>query len=216
MLDEEVKKEIEKFNGLIDEEAARLLVMERMGKLTLPKINELEEGNVSLYAKVESMSRKKNVVKAVIGDETGHCLLNLWHHNVGIARYIKEGDVIRIANAWVREGKCGKEINVGKFGMIEKVDKEIKTSIDFGVKKGIFSLKGILNKKFPTQVYLGDEEHFTCKIIVDFHEIYLLDERAKDIQKFKEGEKIALLWLCRKNGRIYANELSRIRRLSQG
>jgi len=210
VLDEEIKKEIEKFNGLIDEEAARLLVMERMGKLTLPKISELEEGNASLYAKVESISKKRKMVKAVVGDETGHCLINFWHHNIAIARYIEEGNVIKVANAWVKNGKCGKEINVGKFGMVEKVDRKIETKIEFGIKNGIFSLRGTLQKIFPTQVYIGNEEHFIRKIIVNLYEIYLLDERAKDIQNFREGEEVVLLWLCKKNGRIYANETSKV------
>jgi len=50
------------------------------------------------------------------------------------------------------------------------------------------------------------------KIVVDLMEVYLLNERAKDMQNFNEGDEVLLLWLCKKNGRIYANELSKILR----
>ncbi|HEC75839.1 MAG TPA: hypothetical protein ENI33_01090 [Thermoplasmatales archaeon] len=212
MIDEEIKKEMEKFNWLIDEETAKLLVMEKQGKINLMKITDLKEGNVSLYAKIESMgTRKKNFMNAIIGDETGFCLMKLWDHNVNFAHYLKEGDVVRIANAWVRKGIYGIEINVGKYGMIEKTNKKIKTSLQFGIKEGIFNIKGVLNKKYPTQVYIGEKETFIRRIKVDDMEIYLINEMAKKIQNVEERKEITLLWLHKKNNRIYADELSKIK-----
>ncbi len=210
MLNDEARKEIERFDGLIDEEAAQLLAIERMGKLELAKIGELDEGKGSFYAKIESIWIADKMAKAIVGDETGHCLLNFWHHNIEVARNLHEGDVIKVVNAWIGKGKCGMEANVGKFGMVEKVSREIKTKIEFGIKEGIFNLKGILQKIYPTEVFLGGKEYFVRKIIVDLMEIYLINERARDMQNFEEGEEVVLLWLCRKNGRIYANELSKI------
>lgn len=216
MIEDEIKKEMEKFNWLIDEETAKLLLMEKKGKINLMKIKDLVEGNASLYAKIESIgSRRKNFVNAVIGDETGFCLMRLWDKNINFAHYLKEGDVIRIANAWVREGLYGIEINVGKYGMIEKADKKIETLIQFGVKEGIFNIKGVLNKKYPTQVYLGEKEKFIRKIIVDEKEVYLIDEMAREIQNVEEGKEIALMWLHKKNDRLYADEISRIKVLDR-
>lgn len=214
---DEVKKEMEKFNWLIDEETAKLLVMEKNGKINLMKIKDLVEGSASLYARVESIgSRKKNFVNAVIGDETGFCLMRLWDKNVNFANYLEEGDVIRIANAWIREGFYGMEVNVGKYGMIEKTDREIKTCIQFGIKEGIFNIKGVLSKKHPTQVYLGEKERFIRRIKVDDKEIYLINEMAKEIQNVEEGKEITLMWLHKKNDRIYADEISKIRILDKG
>ena len=212
MLDDEIKKEIEKFDGLIDEEAARLLAMERMGEIELIKVGELKEGKGSFYAKIESLWAGEKMAKAVVGDETGHCLLNFWHQNVDVAKGLREGEVIKVVNAWIKEGKCGIEANVGKFGMVEKVNREIETRMEFGIKEGIFNLKGTIQRIYPTEVYLGEREYFVRKIVVDLMEVYLLNERAKDMQNFNEGDEVLLLWLCKKNGRIYANELSKILR----
>lgn len=211
----EVKREIEEFNGLLDEETAYLLVMEKMGKLRRNKIKDLigkVSSKVSLYAKIESFGKKeRDFANAIIGDETGHCVLKLWEHNAHIANYLEEGDVIKIANGWCKEGAYGLEINVGKYGLIEKINKEIKTKKEFGIKKGIFCLRGILRKKYPTKVYIGEKEKFVAKILIDDYEIFLFDERVRDIQKFREGDEIAILWLYKNgSGKINATDFSRI------
>lgn len=208
---DEIAEEIERFNGLIDEETAKLLVMEKKGLLKKKKIVEIKEGTASLFAKIESIGKKrKNFVNVVIGDETGHCIMKLWNHQMKNLIFLKEGDVIRIANAWAKKGIYGLEINVGKYGLIEKVDKKIETKLEFGKKDGIFNLSGKLIKKYPTEVYFENEEKFIRKILVDDNEIFLFDEKVKDVQNVMEGQKIALLWLYSKNGRIYATDFSKI------
>lgn len=211
-MDEEIKEEMEKFDYMIDEEVARLLVLEKKHQIRRRKIAEIDEGSVALYAKIESFGKKwKNGVMAIIGDETGHCILRLWKHNAKIAEYLEEGDVIKIANGWAKSGAYGLEINVGKFGIIEKVEKKIITNIKFGIREGIFCLKGVLKKKFPTEIYFENEgERFFKKILVDEKEIFLFDERVKEVQRFCEGEEIVLLWLYKKNDKIYATDFSRI------
>lgn len=206
-----MQEEIRRFNGLLDEEAARLLVMSRRGELPRTTIGNLKETTVSLVARVMHIgTSKRDVVKMVVGDETGYALLNLWDHTAGFARHVNEGDVIRVANAWVRKGRYGMEINVGKYGTVERLEQEIPAPIIFGEREGLFNLKGTLVKKFPTTMYVDDVEHFVCRIVVDGDEIFLLDERARDIQRFCEGDPLALLWLYRRNGRIYADEWSKI------
>lgn len=210
-MDSEVQEEIKRFNGLIDEEAARLLVMARKGELPQITISNLKESTLSLTARVMHVgTREKDVVKMVVGDETGYALLKLWDHNVGVARHVREGDSIHVANAWVKKRSYGMEINVGKYGMIERVERDIPAPITFGKREGLFNLKGTLVKKFPTTMYVDDVEHFMCRIVVDGDDIFLLDERARDIQRFCEGDTIVLLWLYRRNGGIYADEWSKI------
>ncbi len=208
---DEIRKEIEKFNGLLDRETAYLLVMEKKGKLKRKKIKDLKKGKASLIAKIESIGRKReNFINMVIGDETGHCILKLWDYLTNIAKYLKEGDIIRIANGWIKKGVYGTEINVGKYGIIEKLNGRIETKLEFGIKEGIFNLKGVLRKKYPTNVYFQNKEKFVAKIFLDEHEILLFDERARDIQKFKEGDEVVLFWLYKGN-KIYATDFSRIK-----
>ncbi|MBC7128603.1 MAG: hypothetical protein H5T45_02585 [Thermoplasmatales archaeon] len=207
----EIETEIEKFDWLIDEETARLLLMEKNKLIERKKIKEAE-GNVAIDAKIESKGKiyEKKAI-AVIGDESGHCVLKLWDENKKILNYLNEGDCVRIANGIARTGIYGLEINVGKFGSISKIDKKIETKIKFEEGDGIFCLKGKIEKKFPTNLFIDENyEKFSRKIIVDGKEIYLFDERAKDVSKINEGSDVILLWIYKRNGKICATSFSKI------
>ncbi|MBC7081445.1 MAG: hypothetical protein H5T44_04305 [Thermoplasmatales archaeon] len=206
---DEINLEMEKFDWLIDEETTKLLLMEKNNLIKRKKIIEAE-GNVAIDAKIESKGKidEKRAI-AIIGDESGHCVLNLWDENKKILNYLNEGDVIRIVNGFAKKGIYGLEINVGKFGSVAKINKKIETKIDFGEKDGIFCLKGKIERKFPTELIIdGNYEKFSRKIIVDGREIYLFDEKVKDASGV-EGE-IILLWLYKRNGKIYAGSFSKI------
>ncbi|MEM2935504.1 MAG: hypothetical protein QXF32_03985 [Candidatus Thermoplasmatota archaeon] len=208
---DEINAEMEKFDWLIDEDVAKLLLMEKNRLIERKKIMEAE-GNVAIDAKIESKGKiyEKNSI-AVIGDESGHCVLKLWDENKKILNYLNEGDCVRIANGIARRGIYGLEINVGKFGNINKTDKKIETKMEFVEKDGIFCIKGKIEKKFPTNVFIDENyEKFSRKIIVDGREIYLFDERARDANKINEGEDIILLWVYKRNGKIYATSFSKI------
>ncbi|MEM1514066.1 MAG: hypothetical protein QXW78_01300 [Candidatus Thermoplasmatota archaeon] len=208
---DEIKAEMEKFDWLIDEDVAKLLLMEKNRLIERKKIMEAE-GNVAIDAKIESKGEiyEKKAI-AVIGDESGHCVLKLWDENKKILNYLSEGDCIRIANGIAKKGIYGLEINVGKFGRVSKIDKKIETRIEFGEKDGIFCIKGKIEKKFPTRVIIDKNcEKFSRKIIVDGKEIYLFDEKAREINKINEGNEIILLWVCKRNGKIYATSFSKI------
>jgi len=202
---EEIRKKIDEYDGLIDEEAARMLIF----GANLPKIAEAE-GNTGLYAKVLSVGKirkvgKSRVKNAVIGDESGCCLLALWDEKAKVE--IKEGNVIKIIDGWVRYGYYGKEINVGKRGTIRKVDKDVST----GDCSNFFNFSGILMKKYPTQVYFnGDAEMFSAKIVVDDKEIILLDERIKDVIGLPIGTKVGIKWAYSEKGKLYLNDFGRI------
>ena len=202
----DIREEIEKFDGLIDEETARLLLMEKNFLIERKKIKEAT-GNVALDAKIESIGKGA----LVIGDESGHCILKLWGENKKILEYLREGDCIRIVNGFVREGIYGLEINVGKFGSISIINKKIETKIDFGERNGIFCIKGKIEKKFPTKLFIENNyERFSKKIIVDGKEIYLFDEIVKDANRISDGEEIVLLWVYKRSDKIHATSFSRI------
>ncbi|MCD6481037.1 MAG: hypothetical protein J7L31_02030 [Thermoplasmata archaeon] len=205
-MDDETRRIMEEFGNLIDEETAKMLAMEKRGERRGSRIKELREGKTWLYGVVEKIAKEENPLLAVLGDETGHCILKIWEETYDIT----EGDVIKIVNAWVKRGMRGMEVNVGKYGRIVKMEGSIETKIVFGKEEGLFNLRGTVERIYPTQVYLGKNETFVRKIIVDREEIYLLDEMAKEMNRFKENEEIVLLWLHERNGRIYGDEVSMI------
>ncbi len=68
------------------------------------------------------------VAEALVGDETGCILLNLW--NDDIDRF-EVGDVIEIRNGYVKLFKGFMRLNIGKNGEAKKVDEEpSKVNID--------------------------------------------------------------------------------------
>jgi len=64
---------------------------------------------------VETRFGKASVATAILEDESGRVLLNLWRHQIDL---VKEGDVIRVENAFTRVYKGKIELNVGSRGKI--------------------------------------------------------------------------------------------------
>ena len=90
------------------------------------KIKDLKPGmdGVTITARVVSVSEPRKVstrygealvAQAVIEDETGSAVLNLWRDQV---KLVKPGDVIRVENAFTKEFRGRIELNVGKSGRI--------------------------------------------------------------------------------------------------
>ena len=196
---------MKKFDGLLDGEAVEILIQ----GAKLPKIKEAE-GSVGLYGRVLSVGKikdaGKNIVRNVlIGDETGCCIVALWGENA--KKEIKEGDVIKIINGFVKQGYYGKEINVGERGEVRIVEKDItaKNCNNF------FTIEGKLVKKLPTSVYVnGGKERFIKRIFVDKHCIFLVNERIKDINEIETGSYIKIKWAYMKNGKIFVDDIGRI------
>lgn len=62
------------------------------------------------------------VAEALVGDETGCILLNLWDEDIGT---FEVGDVIQIRNGYVRLFRGSMRLNIGKYGEAEKLEEEI-------------------------------------------------------------------------------------------
>jgi replication factor A1 len=58
------------------------------------------------------------VVTAVIEDDSGSIQLTLWNEQIDI---VKEGDTIKIENAYVKEWQGEKQLNIGRLGKLDKV-----------------------------------------------------------------------------------------------
>jgi len=63
-----------------------------------------------------------NVAEALIGDETGCVLLNLWEDDI---EKVDEGDVITIRNGYVKLFKGSMRLNIGRYGQTEKIEEDI-------------------------------------------------------------------------------------------
>ena len=84
-----------------------------------PGMRDIEiTGIITSMGDVRSVNTRfgpAQVSQAVLQDEAGSILLNLWRDQIRIAR---EGDRIMIENAFVRTFKDQLELNVGKDGKI--------------------------------------------------------------------------------------------------
>ncbi len=89
--------------------------------------------SANLRVKVVSKGEPKSVVskkygsthqvaEALVGDETGCVLLNLW--NKDIDRF-EVGDVIHIRNGYVKLFRGFMRLNIGKYGEAKKSDEEM-------------------------------------------------------------------------------------------
>jgi len=90
------------------------------------KIKDVRPGmeNITLTVRVISVSKPRKVMtrygealvaNAVVADETGEIVLNLWRGQVSL---VKPGYIIRIENAFARQFKDRIELNVGSRGRI--------------------------------------------------------------------------------------------------
>ena len=62
------------------------------------------------------------VAEALVGDETGCILLNLWDEDIG---RFEVGDVIQIRNGYVRLFRGSMRLNIGRYGEAEKLEEEM-------------------------------------------------------------------------------------------
>jgi replication factor A1 len=87
----------------------------------------------NLRVKVVSKGEPKNVVskrddstyrvaEALVGDETGCILLNLWDEDIG---RIEAGDVIQIRNGYVSLFRGSMRLNIGKYGKAVKLEENM-------------------------------------------------------------------------------------------
>ncbi|MGC8646977.1 MAG: OB-fold nucleic acid binding domain-containing protein [Thermoplasmata archaeon] len=128
----EMKKKI--FNNLLNDDAIAYIIVDELGRNpgNFTKISNLIDGvNVSLKVKVEKIQNteeftsKKNknykFKKLTVSDDSGSIDLILWNDEIDLYRWIKENDDIIIRNCYVKQGKDGLHISLGKWGIITKI-----------------------------------------------------------------------------------------------
>ena len=91
--------------------------------------------------------------------------------------------------------------------MLKQKDVDIKVKCSHFI-----NFKGILEKKYPTEVYInGEKERFFMKIVVGGREFILVDERIMDMRGVGIGEYVEIKWAYEKNGRLYVDDVGRIK-----
>jgi len=69
---------------------------------------------------VETRYGPARVAQAILKDETGTIILNLWRDQVD---RVRTGDIVRVRNAFVRTFRDQMELNVGRDGSITVLER---------------------------------------------------------------------------------------------
>ena len=92
----------------------------------LVKVADMKPGLSGVEAVVKVLRAGKprelrtgQVATLVVGDETGTIRLDLWDDKAELARQIRPGDILLVRNAYVRERRGARILNVGKLGSVE-------------------------------------------------------------------------------------------------
>jgi len=143
---EEFRSKVEikftEMNGLCDSKTAAMLVASEFGMNETVKIKDMtaDKGNIVFIAKVTSIGDIKEfsrdndsmgrVVNLNLADDTGSIRAALWDEACDLVKIgdIKMGQTLKV-KGYVKQGQRGIEINVGKGGGIEHIEKEVNVNI---------------------------------------------------------------------------------------
>lgn len=143
---EEFKSKVEikftEMNGLCDSKTAAMLVASEFGMNETVKIKDMtaDKANIVFIAKVTSVGDIKEfsrdndttgrVVNLNLADDTGSIRAALWDEACDLVKIgdIKMGQTLKV-KGYVKQGQRGIEVNVGKGGGIEHIEKEVIVNI---------------------------------------------------------------------------------------
>ena len=125
-------------NGLCDPRTAAMLVASELGMNETIKIKDItaDKSNIIFVAKVISVGDIKEfsrdndtmgrVVNLNLADETGSIRAALWDEAADLVKIgdIKIGQAIKV-KGFIKQGQRGLEVNVGRGGNVEPVEKEV-------------------------------------------------------------------------------------------
>jgi len=135
-LNEKIEEKLQQLSGLVSKEGAAHIIANELGV----KILEEAQGRLSVakilpgmrsveflgkvqkvfdLKKFDKGTKKGQVRSFVAGDETGTIRVVLWNDQVERIETLKEGDIVHIENAYVKENNGQKEIHLGEKSKIE-------------------------------------------------------------------------------------------------
>ena len=131
--DAQVEAAITEWGGLLDRDAAAMVVVERLGRsvASFTRIADLEEGmEANLRATVVGISPVRTftrqdgtagqVANLELRDESGFCRFALWDDDVGLVerRKVSVGATVRALDCYVKRTNFGLDVSRGKFGAL--------------------------------------------------------------------------------------------------
>jgi len=165
-LEKMIKEKINELSGLISEEGAIHIIANELDVdltenkpkkiVNLVKIEEIKEPkiSVSFYGKVirkyeeivfSNSNTEGRVQSLLLGDDTGVIRVTFWNDKVDLLTDVKEGDVLKIVNAFSRENQDRIEVNYGSYSDLEVnpegIEIEVKYEIPEPEEKKISELK---------------------------------------------------------------------------
>ncbi len=220
--EKEIKETQKKYDFLFDEYTTALLIIDKLGrnKENISKISQIKTNQeCTVYGKITKINNTKHftrkngsngsVVNIEITDDSGSTTLVLWGKDTELVENekIKIGTNVKIINGYIKKGYSGLEINLGRWGLIDiepddmpKIEKKVNTK----QKKP----EGIINKILPTRSFIKDNGNFgfltkvQIKNNTEKFELFIWDQKVKEIQKLKLGDKIRVenVDIRKKNG----------------
>ena len=133
VFDAQVEAAISEWAGLLDRDAAAMLVVERLGGsvAAFDRIADLQEGmEANLRATVSGLSAVRTfarqdgtegrVVNLELRDGSGYCRMPLWDDDVALVERgrIAVGRNVRAIDCFVKRTSFGLEVTRGKFGSL--------------------------------------------------------------------------------------------------
>jgi len=207
--DNEIIKIKNDSDNLFNENICKLLLIDKLDRsdYSSSKISNLEPGMEStIFAKVSNIGdirefQKKNgkkgrVVNLEIMDNSGMCRLVLWDKDVDLIKNntIELSSNIKLINGYVKKGLDGIEINIGRWSLIEIIEKNnYKFANNLKNEKPI---SGRILEIMPTSPFFknnGEYGFFTSVKIKEKNQIkkiFIWDDKVKEIQKYKSGDLI--------------------------
>lgn len=200
-----IKEKQEEYNFLFDKKTTAFLIVDELGrnKKSIKTIKEIKPGEeCTIQATVLNLGEirefnKKNgnigrVTNLTLQDETGTCNLAIWDKQIQKLKeqQIKNNDKIKVINGYIKNGYRGLEINLGRYGLIEKTKN--------GTNEENTKLKGKITKITPTRSFIRNNGDFgfiseiKIKNKKKTYQITLWDKKVKEIQKYKIGDTLEI------------------------
>lgn len=222
--EERISKMRKECDALLDDDTIALFIIDELGRnnLNIYEINNLKPGiEATIFGIIISIEesrtfKRKNgtfgkVVNLEINDESGSCYLVLWDEDADLISNgkIRIGTNVKVVNGYVKEGMKGLEINIGRFGMIV-VEPEDMPKIDCKAGKDLNRINGMIIEIQPTRPFFKESGDFGFVTNISLEtddgvkNLVLWDNKVKEIQNYKVGDKISIENFDRKskNGSI--------------
>jgi len=222
-IEAEVKKQEERFAGLLTRETALFVIAKEKGlvKERFVKLAEVAKSlrtvNVRgrvlrVYPELKSERNGKEIrsVRVHLGDESGERTLVLWNEDVKRLVEICLDDVVEVRGTYVRE----EELHLGYRGELKVVERAPITNIDVLRENSIVNVIGKISEIFPEYFYLqnGKDEFMSSFEITNGSKkvrVVLWHEPAL-ARELSVGSVVRLENTVYKNNELHVNRRSRV------